>query len=196
MSKKEFTEEQIYHFEKRFKKDQEEIKNDLCGYIRKLLVPELYAKEEEERKKLLAEKQKKKFQENKIKRKKEKLERTKQLLEKMLINMIEKKNRNEKVNEMLNDNFKKRKNTLEKYLPFLNTTLRKGKGINSRKRFLHFIKFGANTKFDNEEEEYNFIGKFGRGLWSEEFICKKAFYTKEEEDTIVELAKEYGAFDY
>ena len=59
MSNQEFTEEQIYHFEKRFKKDQEEIKNDLCGYIRKLLNPELYAKEEEERKKLLAEKQRK-----------------------------------------------------------------------------------------------------------------------------------------
>ena len=55
-------------------------------------------------------------------------------------------------------------------------------------------KNGARTVFNTEQDEYEYIGKFGRGHWSEEFL-KKGF-TQNEIKMIVDLAKEYGAFDY
>ena len=58
------------------------------------------------------------------------------------------------------------------------------------------IKMNANNTllFETEEKEYEYIGKFGRGRWSEEFL-KKGF-TQKEIEMIVDFAHEYGAFDY
>jgi len=53
---------------------------------------------------------------------------------------------------------------------------------------------GAKVTFKNDGDEYDFIGKFGRGAWSEDEICKA--FIKKDQDVIVEIASGYGAFDY
>ena len=101
-----------------------------------------------------------------------------------------------KEQEMLDDNKKRRADAIIKYEPFLDALYsRKGRGRNTRWAFRRYIYSGGNRTFNTAEEEYEFIGKFGRGYWSEEF-CKDAKFTKEERDTIVELGQDYGAFDY
>ena len=43
-----------------------------------------------------------------------------------------------------------------------------------------------------EEEEYQFIGKYGRGIW-----CNiETAFKKQDQDIMTEFAFEYGAFDY
>ena len=79
-------------------------------------------------------------------------------------------------------------------LPFLKTLVRKGKGKNTRRDWLCYIQHGARTVFNTEEEEYEYIGKFGRGHWSKEFLEKG--FSQDEIKIIVDFAKDYGAFDY
>jgi hypothetical protein len=52
----------------------------------------------------------------------------------------------------------------------------------------------AKPIFESSEDEYFTINKFGRGLWDEH--CITSGFNKEEQDTIVNIAKGYGAFDY
>ena len=63
-----------------------------------------------------------------------------------------------------------------------------------RKDLLDNIIFGMSTVFPTEQKEYEFIGKFGRGMWNETEI-RRAF-NEFEIDMLVEFSKEYGAFDY
>lgn len=94
----------------------------------------------------------------------------------------------------LRENQQRRLASVEKWVSFLTTLKRTGKGRNTRYEWLGYIQYGARTVFDTEEKEYEYIGKFGRGIWSEEFL-KKGF-TKQEIEMIVEFANEFGAFDY
>jgi hypothetical protein len=70
----------------------------------------------------------------------------------------------------------------------------KGKGSRSRKMlagWLHYTAFGIT--FTTEEQEYLHINKFGRGMWSKNIIdC----FPKDEQEKIIVMAHEYGAFDY
>jgi hypothetical protein len=101
-----------------------------------------------------------------------------------------------KEQEMLLDNWKRRNTSIPKYEKFLDDLhSRAGRGRNTRWAFRRYIIYGGARLFNSAEEEYEFIGKFGRGYWSEEFK-KKACFTKEEAETWIELAKEFGAFDY
>ena len=61
-----------------------------------------------------------------------------------------------------------------------------------RKWLRNRLIYGAMTVFKTEEEEYQFICKYGRGMWSKNDIIFK----KEEQNIMIEFANEYGAFDY
>lgn len=71
------------------------------------------------------------------------------------------------------------------------SVLRKGKGSVIRKKFYAFLRIGMDKVFENEEDEYQYIKKFGRGAWT--FAVA---FTTEEQEKIVDIAKAYGAFDY
>ena len=95
-------------------------------------------------------------------------------------------------------NLIKRQNTLNKYHWFLYgatfTEETNKKKLIIKKRFLNFLLFGASRIFDDEEIEYNCIGKYGRGIWVIDTL-KQAF--NEDEILIIrEIAMDYGAFDY
>ncbi len=51
-----------------------------------------------------------------------------------------------------------------------------------------------NPLFDNEDEEYKFVCKFGRGFWAP--LC--VFFDEDEESMklLVKFAEAFGAFDY
>jgi len=70
-------------------------------------------------------------------------------------------------------------------------TSRKGKGRNLRRNFRAFLLVGKDKVFETEEDEYQYIKKFGRGEW----VNAKSF-TEEEQQKIVEIGKEYGSFVY
>ena len=97
-------------------------------------------------------------------------------------------------NNTLLENQKRRADVISRWALFLLTLHRAGKGKQTRSEWLCFIQHGARTLFETEEKEYEYIGKFGRGRWSEEFL-KKGF-TQKEIEMIVDFAHEYGAFDY
>jgi hypothetical protein len=93
------------------------------------------------------------------------------------------------------ENQQKRKDCIEKYKDFIDgMIIGKQKGIRFRRWFRCYLLNGANVLFETEEEEYEYIDKFGRGAWNEETLRKT--FKKTELDIIVELAEEYGAFDY
>ena len=96
---------------------------------------------------------------------------------------------------LLLENQQKRKDCVEKYIDFIDgMVMDKPKGIRFRKWFKGFLINGAHVLFETEEKEYQYINKFGRGAWDEETLRKT--FNKEEMIIIVELAREYGAFDY
>ena len=102
--------------------------------------------------------------------------------------------REEKESQLLK-NQQNRKDCIEKYKDFIDCIIMyKSKGIRFRKWFKGFLLNGANLLFENEEKEYGYINKFGRGAWDEETLRKT--FNKTELDTIIKLADEYGSFDY
>ena len=104
-------------------------------------------------------------------------------------------NRMENVSEMLLDNQKRRREAVEEYKEFLDKMVEgKQKGIRYRKWLRGALLYGSEKQFKTECDEYDFIGKFGRGLFNEERIRKT--FNKNDQNIIVELAKKYGAFDY
>ena len=97
-------------------------------------------------------------------------------------------------------NQKRRQNAVELYKDFINNMVEpndKGKpkkGITYRKWLKNRLQYGANKIFDDEEKEYDFVGKFGRnGCFTEHMVNQ---FTAIEQKIVVELATEYGAFDY
>jgi len=88
-----------------------------------------------------------------------------------------------------------RMETLNKYKDFINGMIvGKQKGIMFRRRFRNYLFDLAFTTFKDDDEQYENISKFGRGPWDEEQIFKA--FNEEERNTIVEIAKGFGAFDY
>lgn len=70
----------------------------------------------------------------------------------------------------------------------------KGKGSLNRKKFLTWLRVIKDTTFIDDDEEYKYINKFGRGMWDEKIF--KSF-NKDEQKLIFEvIAKEYGAYNY
>ena len=94
--------------------------------------------------------------------------------------------------EMLLQNKQKRLNAVEKYKDFLNKWEFKGKGSVGRKRLRCAISRVANTLYENDDDEYNGVSKFHRGMWSN---CDKLF-NEEDMITLTNFAYEYGAMDY
>lgn len=70
----------------------------------------------------------------------------------------------------------------------------KKKQIKFRQSFYNRLKYGSEKVFDTEEEEYQFVCKFGRGMWERGKLMKS--FDKNEMDTVVQSARDYGAFDY
>ena len=88
-----------------------------------------------------------------------------------------------------------RKETFEKYKEFIDgMVVGKRKLITYRRALRTYLENSVDHIFDSWGEEYDYIGKFGRGAWSEDLI-RKAF-NKAEQNTIVEIAKGFGAFHY
>tara|TARA_R110000868_G_scaffold259025_1_gene516754 strand:+ start:92 stop:508 length:417 start_codon:yes stop_codon:yes gene_type:complete len=75
----------------------------------------------------------------------------------------------------------------------MNDTTKHKNGIFRRKlgRWLFCM---TEKRFDTEEDEYQAINKYGRGIWNIASI-KKSF-TEEEQSIILDIARGYGAFDY
>jgi hypothetical protein len=89
----------------------------------------------------------------------------------------------------------KRRFTIEAFKQFIDAMIEgKQKGIRYRKWLRAYLLNGANVLFETEEKEYQYINKFGRGAWDEDVISKT--FNKQDQETIVEIAKGYGAFDY
>ncbi len=97
--------------------------------------------------------------------------------------------------EILVQNMEKRKQTLKEHADFLTEMIEGKKSLlGFRKKFRLTLEQGANTTFRDYDEEYDFVGKFGRGMWCHEDL-EEAF-DEEEMETIVSIARGYGAFDY
>ena len=98
---------------------------------------------------------------------------------------------------LLIENQKRRENALDKYREFIDGMIedvngKRPKNIRYRKWLRNRLRYGAMTVFKTEEEEYQFIGKYGRGIW-----CNiETAFKKEEQNIMTEFAFEYGAFDY
>jgi hypothetical protein len=101
----------------------------------------------------------------------------------------------ENIQQMLLENQEKRKKIIEKYDEFINSMVEnKKKGIKYRKWLRGYLINGMNTLFKTEEEEYKYIGKFGRVAFDENDISKS--FNKKEREIIMKIAEGYGAFDY
>jgi len=67
------------------------------------------------------------------------------------------------------------------------------KGTRYRKWLFLQLNRLAETKFENEEDEYKAIKKFPRGIW---FNYYNTFKTKKELDFMIKISRTMGAFDY
>lgn len=101
----------------------------------------------------------------------------------------------EKINERMIEGQKKRQYTVELYKGFLDKMIiGKQKGIRYRRRLHGYLHHGAKITFKDDGDEYDYIGKFGRGAWCCDEI-QKAF-NKSEQDIIAAIGRAYGAMDY
>ena len=96
--------------------------------------------------------------------------------------------------ERLQETYLRRKETYEQYKDFIKGWNDKGKGSRYRK-WLKNILYGLSTRpFETEDEEYKFIGKYGRGLFR--YGDMENSFDEEKQKILVEIARGYGAFDY
>ena len=69
----------------------------------------------------------------------------------------------------------------------------KGKGSRNRKRFVSGLRCML-RRFPTENDEYQCINKFGRGIWEQSIVES---FNQEEQSLIIDvIAVEMGAFDY
>jgi hypothetical protein len=68
-----------------------------------------------------------------------------------------------------------------------------GKGSRSRKILHSRLCWGAYTVFATEEAEFQYINKFGRGMFSHDIM---KVFNEEEMITIRLIAEAFGAFNY
>ena len=76
----------------------------------------------------------------------------------------------------------------------MNLNKSRGEGSHFRRNFSSFLGVGAVKVFETEDEEYQYIGKFGRGMWDVELL--ESHFNDEEMATIKTIANGFGAFDY
>jgi hypothetical protein len=100
-----------------------------------------------------------------------------------------------KEEQLLRDGQIRRMATFNAFLPFI-APLRKatGKGSKTKKQLYSSLMFGASTVFKTEEDEYQFIKKYGRGMW--DIDRNSNVFNQEEMETIRLIAESFGAFDY
>lgn len=96
------------------------------------------------------------------------------------------------------DGFNNRQQAIEAFADMLDGLTRdvggkKPKGILTRKWFVNYIKNG-NRMFDNEEDEYRYVGKWGRSHW--DMVMQKGKLTAEEKNQLQLFAELFGAMDY
>jgi len=96
--------------------------------------------------------------------------------------------------ENLKYNQEQRLATFNKYNEFINNILKEKKQIRFRKRFYLFLSNLSTHVYDTEDQEYEAICKFGRGMWDKELLEKT--FNSDELKIIIEIAKGYGAFNY
>lgn len=89
-----------------------------------------------------------------------------------------------------------RKDAVEKYKIFIDDIVKpingkNPKGIRYRKWLRGAILHYSTKIFDNEEDEYNAIGKYGRGLFKDLHN-----FNNDELKKLYELSQEFGAFEY
>ena len=63
-----------------------------------------------------------------------------------------------------------------------------------RIRFYSRMQSLSTAVFETEEEEYQAINKFGRGVWETDTLHE--IFDKDEFDIVVQIAHSYGAFNY
>ena len=72
---------------------------------------------------------------------------------------------------------------------------KKGKGAFMRQNIIWFLRvFSTKSNFRDEYHEYQCIGKFGRGFWSQEHI--QSFPPDIQKILVEDCARSYGLFDY
>jgi hypothetical protein len=97
--------------------------------------------------------------------------------------------------KMLKDNQQRRQQAIEIYKDFIDLMiLRKGKKSQYPRALYRLLHHGASVCFKTADDEYEFISKFGRGMWNE--TCIRYAFNKQDQATLVDLAHAYGAFDY
>jgi len=88
-----------------------------------------------------------------------------------------------------------RKETFEKYKVFIDAmVVGKQKQITYRRSLRKYLMACVDKIFESWGDEYDYIGKFGRGMWDEDFIRKG--FNKADQETIIEIAQGFGAFNY
>lgn len=110
---------------------------------------------------------------------------------------IQRKRREEEEKNGLVERQQRRQKCYEKHQIFIqlmyvgNEEKRKGKQY--RAWLQKILKTTSEKIFENEEEEYKWIGKYGRGMFNEKIGTT---FNKKDKEVIDEIANEYGAFDY
>jgi hypothetical protein len=89
-----------------------------------------------------------------------------------------------------------RKQCAEKHMAWLRTTIRGGeKGLMKRKMFCCFVLAnGKGIPFADEDAEYEAIGKFGRRAWNSKEVID--CFAESDREIVMEICKDFGAFDY
>ena len=68
--------------------------------------------------------------------------------------------------------------------------------IKIRRDTIHRIMFYAHHQFTDEEDEYECIGKFYRGMFHHVADEDSKNFSEEETELLTEIARDFGAFDY
>jgi len=93
----------------------------------------------------------------------------------------------------------KRAKAIEKHKDFIENLTAINSPHRRQKRFRRWFKnwliYTSTKVFENEDEEYKHINKFGRGAW-EMVQLKKTFTSKAEFDIVCDISQDFGAWDY
>ena len=79
---------------------------------------------------------------------------------------------------ILKDNQEKRKKAVEEYTDFIDNMIEKDDKGKSKKQVIYRLwlrnrlYWGAEKVFETEGDEYDFVGKFGKGMFDEDRIRK------------------------
>lgn len=110
---------------------------------------------------------------------------------------IQRKRREEEEKNGLVERQQRRQKCYEKHQLFIQLMYvgdeEKRKGKQYRAWLQNMLKRTSEKVFENEEAEYKWIGKYGRGMFNDKI---RTTFNKKDTEVINEIANEYGAFDY